>query len=356
MRIQDSDAFVPARGLDGGHRMTLYTWARPRRFPQLPPPEPRYFDVAPDARVLAHCHWRSPPATRPALLALHGLEGSSAAHYMRGLADKALAAGFNVVLLNQRNCGGTEHLSRGLYHSGLSADPAAVIRELAAVDGVPEVAVVGYSLGGNVGLRLAGATPPDVLRAVCAVSPTMDLAGCVDALERPQNAAYQWNFVRNLKRRMRRKARVLPGLFDIADLHRIRTVRAFDDAFTAPHHGFRNAADYYHRASSLQVVDRIAVPALIVSAEDDPFVPPEQFRHAAIASNPNVTTAITRYGGHCGFYAEPAAGFDGYWAERTAVDFLRRHVAAARRPEVNPGPDDPAGGRRTPDPRPDPRA
>ncbi len=306
--------------------MTLYTWARPRRFPRLGTPVRRYFDVAPDARVLAHCHWQSSSSTRPTLLALHGLEGSSEAHYMRGLADKAFSRGFNVVRLNQRNCGNTEHLSRGLYHSGLSADPAAVIRELAEVDRLPAVAVVGYSLGGNLGLRLAGTTPPGVLRAVCAISPTMDLARCVAALEQRQNAVYQWHFVRNLKRRMRRKARVLPGLFDLAHLDRIRTIREFDDAFTAPHHGFRDAADYYHRASSLRVVDRITTPTLIISAEDDPFVPHQQFRDAAVASNPHVATAISPHGGHCGFYTSPDPGFDGYWAERRAVDFALRHV------------------------------
>ena len=255
--------------------MTLFTWGRPRRFPRLPPPLRRYFDVAPDARVLAHCHWQAAPARRPTLLALHGLEGSSEAHYMRGLADKAFGAGFNVVLLNQRNCGGTEHLSRGLYHSGLAADPAAVIRELSEVDRLPAIAVAGYSLGGNVGLRLAGLygdQPPAAFRAVCAVSPTMDLARCVAALERRGNVVYQWNFVRNLKRRMRRKARAYPGLFDLRPLGAIRTVREFDDAYTAPYHGFRDAADYYHRASSLRVIQRIAVPALIVSAADDPFV------------------------------------------------------------------------------------
>ena len=318
--------FVPARRLDGGHRMTLYTWARPRHFPALPAPVRRYFDVAPDARVLAQCHWQSSPSTRPTLLALHGLEGSSRAHYMRGLADKAFARGLNVVLLNQRNCGETEHLSRGLYHSGLSADPATVIRELVEVDRLSAITIVGYSLGGNLALRLAGTAPSGVLRAVCAISPTMDLARCVDALERRRNALYQWNFVRNLKRRMRRKARVLPGLFDLASLDRIRTVREFDEAFTAPHHGFRDAADYYHRASSLRVVDRIATPTLIVSSEDDPFVPHQQFRDAPVTGNPNVAIRVTRYGGHCGFYADPAPGFDGYWAERTALDFAIRHV------------------------------
>ena len=267
--------FVPFQGLDGGHRMTLYTWGKPRYFPELPYPVRRYFDVAPDARVLAHCHWQIDPSAHPTVIALHGLEGSSKAHYMRGLADKAYRVGLNVVLLNQRNCGDTEHLSQGLYHSGLSTDPAAVIQELINVDRLDAIGIVGYSLGGNVGIKLAGdygSNPPEQLRAICAVSPTMDLGRCVDALERRENTIYEWNFVRNLKKRMRRKARALPGLFDLRQLNEVKTVREFDEMYTAPHHGFNDAADYYYRASSLRVVDDITIPTLILSAADDPFV------------------------------------------------------------------------------------
>ena len=309
--------------------MTLYTWGKPRYFPELPYPVRRYFDVAPDARVLAHCHWQINPSAHPTLIALHGLEGSSKAHYMRGLADKAYRVGLNVVLLNQRNCGDTEHLSQGLYHSGLSTDPAAVIQELINVDRLSAIGIVGYSLGGNVGIKLAGdygANPPEQLRALCAVSPTMDLGRCVDALERRENAFYEWNFVRNLKKRMRRKARALPGLFDLRQLNEVKTVREFDEMYTAPHHGFNDAADYYHRASSLRVVDNITIPTLILSAADDPFVPHEQFSEQAISNNSDVTTLITEYGGHCGFYTSPETGFDGYWAEQTALKFILEQI------------------------------
>jgi uncharacterized protein len=154
------------------------------------------------------------------------------------------------------------------------------------------------------------------------VSPTMDLARCVDALERGANAVYQWNFMRNLKSRMRRKAAAWPGRYDTAPLRGMRTVRGFDDAYTAPHHGFAGASDYYHRASALRVVDRIRVPALIVASDNDPFVPHEQFASPEVAGNPHVQVLITRDGGHCGFYSEAGPDFDGYWAERTAVDFL----------------------------------
>lgn len=309
----------------GGHRMTIYTWARRRQFPRLPAPEPRYFDVAPQARVLAHVHWQRDRRAHPTLLALHGLEGSSTAHYMRGLADKAFARGFNVVLLNQRNCGGTEALSAGLYHSGLTHDPVAVMRELVEADRLPLVGVVGYSLGGNLALKLAGeygGAPPAALGAVCAVSPTMDLALCVDALERRSNFAYQWNFVRNLKARMRRKAAAWPGRFDLTPLSRVRTVRQFDEAYTAPHHGFRDAADYYFRASSARVVAQIGVPALILASDNDPFVPHEQFLRPEVSGNPHITVGLTRDGGHCGFLSRATAACDGYWAEQVAVDFL----------------------------------
>jgi predicted alpha/beta-fold hydrolase len=308
--------------------MTLYAWGRPRRFPHLPPPEERYFDVETRTRVLAHCHWQRDRAAHPTLLALHGLEGSSLAHYMRGLADKAYARGFNAVLLNQRNCGGTEELAEGLYHSGLTADADHVIREITSRDAIREVVVAGYSLGGNLALKLAGdygSAPPPELRGVCAVSPVMELGVCVDALERRQNVAYQWNFVRGLKARMRRKSRSHPGRFPVDRLGEVRSVRQFDEIFTAPHFGFGGASDYYHRASAARVIDRITVPALIITAADDPFVPLEPFRDPRLAANPNIQVIITEHGGHCGFVSDPAPGSDGYWAEEQIVAF-----AAAR--------------------------
>jgi predicted alpha/beta-fold hydrolase len=319
--------YVPKRGLRSGHLMTVYCWGKPRAFPALPAPTERYFDVEPRARVLAHCHWQPDPGRHPALLALHGLEGSSSAHYMRGLAAKAFARGFNVILLNQRNCGGTEALSEGLYHSGLTADAAHVIAEIES-EGIGRVVVAGYSLGGNLALKLAGdfgEAPPSPLKGVCAVSPVMELAECVNALERRQNFIYQWNFVRMLKARMRRKAALHPDRFPLERLDQIRTVREFDEYFTAPHFSFQGASDYYFRASAMRVIDRIRVPALIVTAEDDPFVPPGPFRDPRVRTNPNLNVIVTRHGGHCGFAADPnGSDDDGYWAETQIMEFAAK--------------------------------
>jgi predicted alpha/beta-fold hydrolase len=329
-------AFVPHPRLKNGHLMTLAAWGKRRRFAALPAPVPRFFDVAPDVRLLAHCHWQPEPRRAATLLCLHGLEGSSRAHYMCGLADKGFAAGFNVVLLNQRNCGGTEALSAGLYHSGLTSDPRAVLEELVAVDRLPQIVVGGYSLGGNLALKLAGefsAGAPRELLGVAAVSPTLEVGACVRELERRSNLLYEWNFVWNLRARMRRKHAAWPGRFPMERLWSVRSVRGFDAAFTAPHFGFRDADDYYYQASSMRVIDRIAVPALIVAAKDDPFVPWQPFTDARVASNPHITVELSDHGGHCAFLSRDGAG-DGYWAEWRITEFAKGLREAAPRTQA----------------------
>ena len=307
--------------------MTLFSWGNPRYFPRLPPPVRRYFDVDHDARVLSECHWQPQPWTRPTILVLHGLNGSSGAHYMRGIATKAFARGMNVVRLNQRNCGDTEHLSAGLFHSGLTADAAHVVGELVAVDGLPIIAVAGYSLGGNLALKLAaeyGDRPPREVVGVAAVSPIIEIGECVKALEQPGNVLYQWNFVKDLKRRMRRKDRFWPGRFDLSKLKAVRTVREFDEVYTAPYFGFEGAEDYYHRASAMRIIERIRIPALVITADDDPFVPSQPFRDPKIVGNPCIQLAICEHGGHCGFVGPASEEDDGYWAENQIVEFVER--------------------------------
>lgn len=313
--------------------MTVFAWAARRLFPGLAEPEARLIRVSDDTQVLAHCHWQAERQAHPTLLALHGLEGSSSVHYMRGLASKAWAAGWNVVLLNQRNCGGTEHLTPGLYHSGLTADPRAVIRSLVHTDGLAHFSVAGYSLGGNLAVKLAAELDDDPglpLRAAVAVCPTIDLDRCVRAIERRSNIVYHLNFVRNLRARMRRKAAAWPGRYDLGPLDAIWSIRRFDDVYTAPHHGFGDAANYYRLASAIRVADRVRIPLLILAADDDPFVPADQFRSPVVADNPHIHVAISRCGGHCGFVA-PAADDDGYWAETEAIRFLGAFTPGAAR-------------------------
>jgi predicted alpha/beta-fold hydrolase len=245
---------------------------------------------------------------------------------MRGLADKAYRRGWNAVLLNQRNCGGTEHLTPTLYHSGLTHDPKTVVRSLVASDGLGAFGVVGYSLGGNLTIKLAGelVDEPDLpIKAVVGVAPTIDLDRCVRAIERRVNLPYHFNFVRNLKSRLRRKAAAWPGLLDLSQIHRVWTIRAFDDRYTAPLNGFGDADTYYHRASAIRVVDRIRVPALILAADDDPFVPSRQYLEPAVRDNASLRVEISAHGGHCAFVGKAGSNDDaGFWAESRAMTFL----------------------------------
>jgi predicted alpha/beta-fold hydrolase len=331
--------FVPRPTLNGGHRMTLYAWANPRYFPHLPPPAARYFDVDAETRVLAQCYWQARPWERPTIIGLHGLNGSSDAFYMKGIATKAFARGMNVLLLNQRNCRDTEHLCAGLFHSGLTADAAFVMDELAAIDGLSAIVVAGYSLGGNLALKLAGeygAFAPAALAGVAAVSPIIEISDCVRALERPDNVLYEWNFVKDLKRRMRRKNRSRPGEFGVDKLGGVRTVREFDRVFTAPYFGFADEEDYYHRASAMRIVDRIRVPALIIAAEDDPFVPAAPFHDPRLTGNPAITTIVTPHGGHCAFVGPRTAMDDGYWAETAVVNFAAAVVTSRESSVTSP--------------------
>ncbi len=287
-------------------------------------------EVAPGIKVRCPCYWQSGDRTKPlTVIAVHGLEGSSDSQYMLGIARNGLAAGMNVVLMNQRNCGGTDHLSPTLYNSSLSGDVAAVARNLVEDHGVSRFALIGFSMGGNLVLKLAGewgsAGPPQ-FQSVAAVCPAMDLAASADALHEPANRIYEYYFLMQLFRRFRMKVRLFPGQFDVARLRGISTLRLFDERITAYYCGFTGADDYYARAAASNLVDRIAVPALVIHAADDPFIRlrPETLRR--IAANPNVTYLETADGGHCAFIGErngnPAD--DGRWAEHEVVEFVRQ--------------------------------
>jgi uncharacterized protein len=316
--------FVPRRGLRGGHIQTLASYFLPRRIP-LPAAEARLIEVEPGVQVLCHCHWQADRESALTVIVVHGLEGSSDSQYMLGIAAKGLAAGMNVVRLNQRNCGGTDRLSPTLYHSGRSQDVAAVAQNLLEQDQVSRLALVGYSMGGNLVLKLAGEwgrQGPPQFCAVAAVCPAMNLAASADALHLPGNRLYEYHFMWKLRGRLRAKARLFPKVFDTSRLRGLTSLRDFDDKITAYYCGFEGASDYYERSAAANVVDRIAVPTLILHAANDPFIRILPETRRKILSNPNITFVETEDGGHCSFLAEPE-GDDGRWAERQVMEFLR---------------------------------
>ncbi|HEX8070318.1 MAG TPA: alpha/beta fold hydrolase [Pyrinomonadaceae bacterium] len=313
-----------------GHAQTIgaFAWPRHETLRAARTDEARLFEVAPGARLLAHCRWQAEPRAHPTLVAVHGLEGSSESKHVVGTAGKAYRAGYNTVRLNLRTCGDTLHLAETLYHSGLTGDLLAVVRELAEVDRLPAIFLGGFSLGGNMTLKLAGdegARLPAAVRGLFAVSPPIDLPACAAAIAWRSNWLYQYDFMRRLRRRMRQAGRLRPDRYDLRDLRRVRTLREFDARYTAPAGGYRDVDDYYQRASALPVLHHIRRPTLVIHAQDDPFIPFASFRAPALAANPYVVLLAPPHGGHVGFVAADGPGpEDRFWAENRIVEFCEK--------------------------------
>jgi predicted alpha/beta-fold hydrolase len=318
------------------HLMTVVAEYWQRNLSFIPHTTNRLFEVEADTWLLAKCHWLAMPRRRPTLAIVHGLEGSSESPYMLGVAEKAFEAGFNVLRVNQRNCGSTEHLTPTLYESGLSRDYRAVLEELIERDRLPEIFLAGYSMGGNLVLKMAGefAThAPRELRAVCAICPSLDLTASSDASDEPRNLIYKWHFLWRFKRRMRKKGMLFPESYHAVGLWSLRTIHEWHEVITAPACGYSNAADYYYRASALRVVDQIRVPTLILAAKDDPIIPISSFRNPRIVGNPFITLVTPEHGGHCGFVSQNS-GDERFWAEPRIVEFCTQHSELSTVPQT----------------------
>lgn len=316
--------FRPRRFLPGGHVQTIASFLLPRKF-SLAKSEDRLIEVEAGIPVLCHCHWQADRQSALTVIIVHGLEGSSESKYMLGIAEKGLAAGMNVVRMNQRTCGGADALAPTFYHSGRSADVAAVAKSLVEKDRLSRFALCGFSMGGNLVLKTAGewgSAGPVEFAAVAAVCPAMDLAASADALHEPANRLYEKYFLRQLSARMRRKAECFPGRYDLSRLHGLKSLRDFDDKITAFYCGFDGASDYYARSAAANVVDKIDAPAYILYAANDPFIRVLPETRRKIAANANITFVETADGGHCSYVGE-RDGYDGHFAERAMVEFFK---------------------------------
>jgi predicted alpha/beta-fold hydrolase len=293
-----------------------------RRFPV----ERTLYRTEPGVEVLVETQ-RPAGASAGDIVLVHGLEGSSRAGYMLSLARAALEAGYAAHRLNLRTCGGTEALSETPYHSGMTADLAAVLRRLAEEHRGPRYAV-GFSLGGNIALKLAGElgeAARGLVAGICAISTPIDLDASTRRLERPANRIYELRFLKRLKRRVRALARLRPERFPIDGLAAVRGIREFDDRFTSRWFGFRGAADYYRTQSASRFLDAIRVPVLLIQARDDPFIPFELFEQPGLARNPSIQLVATDHGGHIGFLARGAPRF---WADAVAMEWIQRSLVA----------------------------
>jgi len=260
----------------------------------------KLYRTEPDAQVLVET--QQPEGTsRGEMLLVHGLEGSADAGYMRSLSYLAVTQGYTVHRLNLRSCGRTEHLSKTVYHGGLTTDLLVVLRALQGEGRAPPW-LVGFSLGGNLVAKLAGEQGEDaglLFRGICAASAAIDLLACAKRIGQPDNRFYEARFLRM----MRARARAVRGLRR-EDFRGIRSVFELDDRITGPAFGFQGAEHYYTTQSASRFLDRIQVPALFITSKDDTFIPFKIYDHPAFRNNPHLRLMATEYGGHVGFIAK----------------------------------------------------
>jgi predicted alpha/beta-fold hydrolase len=286
------------------------------------PVEEKLYETEPGVQVLVHSQ-RPDGVPLGQLILVHGLEGSSAAGYACSLAQGALESGYAVHRFNMRSCGGTEALCGAtLYHSGQTCDLLAVAHELRRNSSAP-IYPIGFSLGGNVVLKLAGELGDrahELIAGVCAVSTPIDLAACVERLKLRQNFLYANRFLRRLKQRIKLKAGLTPGVFDLSRIDSVRSIYDFDDTYTAPSFGFGTAGNYYATQSAQRFLDGIRVPTLLIQAQDDPLIPFGIYQHPAFSRNPNLRLIAPEHGGHLGFISR---GKPRFWLDDVLLQWLQ---------------------------------
>lgn len=298
-------------------------WRRPESEARWPV-EAVLYRTEPEVQVLVHAQ-KPEGEPRGEVILIHGLEGSSTSGYARSMAHAALSRGFAVHRFNMRGCGGTEKLALLSYHAGQTCDVLAVIRERATASKAP-LFLIGYSLGGNVALKLAGELGREaagLIAGVAAVSAPIELALSAAALERRANLLYQDRFVKRLKDRVRRKHPMSPDLYPLEPLDKIRTVIEFDNHYTAKIFGFGTAANYFQTQSSNQFLEQIRIPTLLVHAQDDPLVPFQMYRHPAFRRNPQLHLLAPDHGGHLGFLSRHRPRF---WLDETILEWVIRTI------------------------------
>jgi len=294
-------------------------WPRPESRERFPVTD-RLYRTEPGVEVLVASQRPDGPS-QGEIVTVHGLEGSGEAGYIRSLAAAALPAGYAVHAFHMRTCGGTERLCQTLYHAGLTSDLLSVLREFRS-EGRGPVFLAGYSLGGNVILKLAGELGergPELIRGVCAASTPLDLDACATRLDHPENRLYQRRFLGRMRARL-----CATGRYRERDFRGLGTIRQIDDRITAPSFGFGDAANYYRTQSAIGYLAHIRVPALLIQSRDDTLVPFDAYAAEAVRANPSIEMCATERGGHLGFLGRRPHRF---WLDETILEWIGRHRA-----------------------------
>jgi predicted alpha/beta-fold hydrolase len=311
--------YIPPFGLRNAHLQTIY----PTLFRKVPVvTNERERMITPDGDFIDLDWARGSGATRLVVIT-HGLEGHSRSHYCQGMATAFQQAGWDALAWNFRGCSGEPNHQLRSYHSGATEELQTVLNHVFAKTTYEEISLVGFSLGGNLTLKYLGGIGTNIdsrIKSAVGISVPCDLASSSKQLERRSNRIYMARFMRSLRAKIREKAKRFPKQLNLDGLEKMRSFAEFDDAYTAPIHGFAGASDYWTQCSCRPVLTQIAVPTLLINALDDPFMTPECYPHDAANTNPEFTLETPTHGGHLGFVTLGDEGT--YWSERRAVEFL----------------------------------
>lgn len=254
----------------------------------------------------------------------HGLEGNTGRTYVKGMAKQCYAHGYDVLAWNYRGCSGELNRQLRFYHSGATDDLHTVIEHAVNLSRFTEINLIGFSLGGNLTLKYLGeerARTP-LLRKAVTFSVPVDLHTSCIQISKPDNWIYSQRFLRSLKKKVVEKSKVITDL-DSRGLEKIKTLMEFDDHFTGPVHGFKNALDYYEKSSAIRVIKNITTPTLLVNAQNDPFLSPECFPSHELKDHGFVRMESPKHGGHVGFAQFNRQGI--YWSEEQALNFFQHN-------------------------------
>lgn len=317
--------FRPLLYLKNRHKQTLAgILGNSRQEEKTLPLEKILFPLNKKTSLLLDCSYQAHPRKKPFLILVHGLEGSSSSHYMLRMAKKAYAQGWNIARVNLRSCGNTEAYTNNIYNAGQSQDINKVIRYFIK-NNYTAIFLTGFSLGGNICLKLAGEWGekfPKQVRGMAAVSPTVDLTASEKLIDSPQSSFYKKFLLASLKKRIQCMALAHPNIYNTALLKNIRTIKEFDAVYQVPMLKLKNVAEFYKKASSVSLLPKIALPTLIIHACDDPIAPITPLKNPEIAKNNNIITIFTKLGGHVGFIGKPYSKEDKFWAENRIIEFF----------------------------------
>lgn len=283
------------------------------------PPYQRERITTPDNDFL-DLDWLKQDSQKLAIIS-HGLEGDTSRPYIKGMAKALYDNGYDTLTWNYRGCSGEMNQALRFYHSGATDDLATVV-DHASDKGYREINLIGFSLGGNLTLKYLGEerNRPALHKAVTYSVP-LDLHTSCMKISEPSNWIYSQRFLRSLRKKVIGKSKIMQGI-DITLLKKVKTLQQFDDVFTGPIHGFKDAIDYYTQCSSLRVVSNITLPTLIVNAKNDPFLSPKCFPNDMLKNHPFVSFETPDHGGHVGFTQFNKNGL--YWSEERTLEFLSR--------------------------------